>query len=92
MSRSSSVRKKPRAAVEQTFTLDGKVLRDEALEAMRSYFMPFAGLYAAFVGKDVRVVGKDDFRPIVTRDPQAKTAKIKAGPGRSRATRKKRSR
>ena len=41
---------------EQTFTVDGKFLRDEARDAIRSYFMPFAGIYAAVVGKDVRVV------------------------------------
>lgn len=44
-------------AHEETFTVDGKFLRDEAREAIRSYFMPFAGLYAAAVGKEVRVVG-----------------------------------
>ncbi len=50
------MQRKARKKTEETFTLDGKFLRDEALEAIRSYFMPFAGIYAAAVGKDVRVV------------------------------------
>src|SRR3954468_10251023 len=29
---------------EKTFTLDGKFLRDEAREAVRSYLSPFAGI------------------------------------------------
>ena len=48
---------------EQTFTVDGKFLRDEARDAIRSYFMPFAGIYAAVVGKDVRVVTARDSGP-----------------------------
>jgi hypothetical protein len=47
---------KRRKAAEETFTLDGKFLRDEAREAFRGFFMPFSGVYAAAIGKDVRVV------------------------------------
>jgi hypothetical protein len=47
---------------ERTFTVDGKFFRDEAREALRSYFMPFAGLYAAAVGKEVRVVHGGDLK------------------------------
>lgn len=59
MSQDRAVQKKHRRAPEKTFTVDGKFFRDEAWDAIRSYFMPFAGLYAAFVGKEVRVVDKD---------------------------------
>ena len=59
MSQDSSREKERPKASEKTFTVDGKFLRDEALDAIRSYFMPFAGLYAAFVGKEVRVVERD---------------------------------
>ena len=48
---------------EQTFTVDGKFLRDEARDAIRSYFIPFAGIYAAVVGKDIRVVNARDSKP-----------------------------
>lgn len=50
------LQQKHRRKAEKTFTVDGKFLRDEAREAIRSYFMPFAGIYAAAVGKEVRVV------------------------------------
>jgi hypothetical protein len=59
MSQDRFMRKKREKASEKTFTVDGKFLRDEAWDAIRSYFMPFAGLYAAFVGKEVRVVDRD---------------------------------
>jgi hypothetical protein len=50
-------------ASERTFTVDGKFFRDEAREAIRSYFMPFVGIYAAAVGKEVRVVNGAESKP-----------------------------
>ncbi|HZC80494.1 MAG TPA: type II toxin-antitoxin system prevent-host-death family antitoxin [Nitrospiraceae bacterium] len=38
---------------QKTFTLDGRFLREEAREAIRSYFAPFAGIYAAATGKRI---------------------------------------
>ena len=55
---------------EKTFTLDGKFLRDEAREAIRSYFSPLAGIYGAATGKKVVLVrdpegrGRKDRKPI----------------------------
>ena len=60
---------------EQTFTVDAKFLRDEARDAIRSYFMPFAGIYAAVVGKDVRVVN--------ARDSELRTSHSKKSGGNS---------
>ena len=45
---------------EKTFTLDGKFLRDEAREAMKSYLSPFAGLYAAATGRRIVLVREKD--------------------------------
>jgi hypothetical protein len=45
---------------EKTFTLDGKFLRDEAREAIRSYFSPFAGIYGAATGKKIVLVRDSD--------------------------------
>jgi hypothetical protein len=41
---------------EKTFTLDGQFLKREAKEAIKSYFMPLWGLYAAAAGKKVIIV------------------------------------
>ena len=41
---------------EKTFVMDGKFLRDEAKEAVRSYFSPFAGIYAAATGRKILIV------------------------------------
>lgn len=51
---------KRRKTSEETFTVDGNWLRDEARDAIRSYFIPFSGVYAAIVGKDVRVVNASE--------------------------------
>ncbi|MFL6753541.1 MAG: hypothetical protein ACJ8FI_01565 [Sphingomicrobium sp.] len=45
---------------EKTFTLDGKFLRDEAREAVRSYLSPFAGIYAAATGQKIILVRDKD--------------------------------
>lgn len=49
-----------RTAKEKTFTLDGKFLRDEAREAVKSYLSPFAGIYAAATGRKVVLVRDKD--------------------------------
>ena len=63
MPRANQLGRKHSKAPERTFTVDGKFLRDEARDAIRSYFMPFAGIYAAAVGKEVRVVNRADAKP-----------------------------
>jgi hypothetical protein len=45
---------------EKTFTLDGKFLRDEAREAVRSYLSPFAGIYAAATGRKIVLIRETD--------------------------------
>ena len=47
---------------EKTFTLDGKFLRDEAREAVKSYFSPFAGIYGAATGRKLVLVRDEDRR------------------------------
>lgn len=74
---SNNLQQKHRKGAEKTFTLDGKFLRDEAREAIRSYFMPFSGIYAAAVGKEVRVVGINEGRE-KTRSMAPRTAHAKA--------------
>lgn len=44
---------------EPTFKLDGEFLKTEAKDALRSYFMPFSGIYAAVTGRDVVFVRRD---------------------------------
>jgi hypothetical protein len=81
MPHANELQRKSRKEPEETFALDGKFLRDEAREAIRSYFMPFAGIYAAAVGKDVRVVGiketkgKSIFGRVPTQPTKAKRKK-----------------
>ena len=53
---------KKTAHKEKTFTLDGKFLRDEAGEAVRSYFSPLAGIYAAATGRKIVLVRDTDGR------------------------------
>jgi hypothetical protein len=43
-----------------TFQLDGKFLKDEAREAVRSYFSPFVGIYAAATGRKIVLVRDKD--------------------------------
>jgi len=51
---------KPKAAKpEETFRLDGAFIKHEAKEALKSYFFPFSGLYAAATGRDVIFVRRD---------------------------------
>lgn len=45
---------------EKTFTLDGQFLKREAKEAIRGYFMPLSGIYAAATGKKVILVRDRD--------------------------------
>ena len=45
---------------EKTFVIDGKFLRDEAKEAVRSYFSPFAGIYAAATGRKILIVRDEE--------------------------------
>ena len=45
---------------EPTFTLDGAFIKREAKEALKSYFFPFSGLYAAITGKDVVFIRRDN--------------------------------
>lgn len=48
--------------MEKTFTLDGQFIKREAKDAIRSYFMPFSGIYAAATGKKVILVRERDGR------------------------------
>jgi hypothetical protein len=45
---------------EKTFTLDGRFLRDEAREAVKSYFSPFAAVYGAATGRKIVLVLDND--------------------------------
>lgn len=38
---------------EKTFNFNVRFLRDEAREALRTYFLPFSGVYAAVTGREV---------------------------------------
>jgi hypothetical protein len=44
---------------EPTFTVDGEFLKREAKDALKSYFMPLSGIYAAVTGRDVEIVHRD---------------------------------
>lgn len=44
---------------EPTFKLDGEFLKREAKEALKSYFMPLSGIYAALTGRDIVFVKRD---------------------------------
>ena len=44
---------------EPTFTLDGNFFKREAKEALKSYFLPFSGLYAAVTGREVVFIRRD---------------------------------
>ena len=44
---------------EPTFTLNGDFLKREAKDALKSYFLPLSGIYAALTGRDVVFVKRD---------------------------------
>lgn len=67
--------KEPEPQVEPTFTLDVEFLRKEAREALKSYFMPFSGLYAAVTGREVVFIRRDkNGRIMRDREPEKKRA------------------
>lgn len=53
---------KKRAHTEKTFRFDWEFIKVEALDALKSFFMPFVGLYAAATGKKVVLVDDEDLR------------------------------
>lgn len=40
----------------ETFTLDGAFIKREAKDALKSYFIPFSGIYAAATGRKVVII------------------------------------
>lgn len=60
---------------EPTFTFDGEFIKREAREALKSYFFPFSGLYAAMTGREVIFIRRDAKGRIVRdREPEKKRA------------------
>jgi hypothetical protein len=51
--------KERQAQPEPTFTFDGDFIKREAKEALKSYFFPFSGLYAAVTGREVIFIRRD---------------------------------
>jgi hypothetical protein len=59
---------------EKTFKLDGQFIKREAKEALKSYFMPFSGVYAAATGKKIIIVHDRDGRIRSHHEPAKKRA------------------
>ncbi len=51
--------KESKSHLEPTFTFDGNFIKHEAKEALKSYFFPFSGLYAAVTGREVIFIRRD---------------------------------
>ena len=67
--------KQVKAQPEPTFTFDGDFIKREAKEALKSYFFPFSGLYAAVTGREVIFIRRDSKGRIVRdREPENKRA------------------
>jgi hypothetical protein len=63
--------KQDKAHPEPTFTFDGDFIKREAKEALKSYFFPFSGLYAAVTGREVVFIRRDSKGRIVRdREPE----------------------
>jgi hypothetical protein len=63
------------AQPEPTFTFDGDFIKREAREALKSYFFPLSGLYAAVTGREVIFIKRDARGRIVRdREPEKKRA------------------
>jgi hypothetical protein len=55
----------------KTFKLDGAFIKREAKDALKGYFMPFSGIYAAATGKKVIIVRDRDGKWHGSKDDKA---------------------
>lgn len=65
---------KTRPQPEPTFKLDGDFIKREAKEALKSYFFPFSGIYAAVTGREVIFIRRDKHGRIMRDAPEKKRA------------------
>jgi len=60
--------KERKAETEPTFKFDGEFVKREAKDALKGYFLPFSGIYAALTGRDVVFVRRDKRGRIIRDD------------------------